>query len=304
MASFASRLVDAVRSKGNPVCVGLDPRLGSLPEACLESSQDLEAQARAYAKFCCQIIDVVAPMVPIVKPQAAFFEQLGPHGMVALGQVLNHARAQGVMTILDGKRNDIGSTAIAYAEGWLGESSAWGADSLTVSPYLGSDSLEPFSETAIQRDCGIFVLVKTSNPGGGYLQDVTLPEPEKHVYGRVARWVEEQSQNSSDNSGFGPVGAVVGATYPAQLKAMREAMPHVWLLVPGYGAQGGGAADVAGGFNELGLGGLINSSRGIIFAHQNEDYAEVARSDGWQGAVAEATRRMISDLHGVGIRPN
>ncbi len=304
MASFAQRLVDAVRTKGNPVCVGLDPRWGSLPEACHSSADDLEAQAEAYSRFCCEIIDVVAPLVPIVKPQAAFFEQLGPHGMVALGKVLDRAREKGLMTILDGKRNDIGSTAIAYAEGWLGAESAWGADSLTVSPYLGDDSLEPFSKTALRRDCGIFVLVKTSNPGGGYLQDVVMPDPENHIYGRVAAWVEKQAQASADESGWGAIGAVVGATYPAQLSAMRSVMPHAWLLVPGYGAQGGGAADVAGGFNEQGLGALINSSRGIIFAHQNEAYAEVTASEGWQGAVVAATKCMIKDLQEAGITPH
>lgn len=303
MASFAQRLVDAVRSKGNPVCVGLDPRLGSLPKDIQTAASDLESQAEAYAKFCCAIIDVVAPLVPIVKPQAAFFEQLGPHGMVALGKVLDRAREKGLLTILDGKRNDIGSTAIAYAEGWLGPSSAWGADSLTVSPYLGDDSLEPFSKTALSRDCGIFVLVKTSNPGGGYLQDVVVPGSENHIYGRVAAWVEKQAQASADDSGWGAIGAVVGATYPEQLTAMRQAMPHAWLLVPGYGAQGGGAADVAGGFNEQGLGALINSSRGIIFAHQNEDYAEVTASEGWLGAVSAATHRMIHDLQEAGIKP-
>ena len=304
MASFAQRLVHAVRSKGNPVCVGLDPRFGSLPEDFQDSGGDLQSQAEAYATFCCQIIDVVAPMVPVVKPQAAFFEQLGPYGMVALGKVLDRAREKGLLTILDGKRNDIGSTAIAYAQGWLGTTSAWGADSLTVSPYLGDDSLEPFSDTALSRDCGIFVLVKTSNPGGGYLQDVKVPDPETHVYGRVAAWVEKQAQASADESGWGAIGAVVGATYPAQLSAMRSAMPHAWLLVPGYGAQGGGAADVAGGFNEQGLGALINSSRGIIFAHQNEAYAEVTASEGWQGAVVAATKCMIKDLQEAGITPH
>ena len=273
--TFSQRLAAAIRAKGNPVCVGLDPRWESLPAELKTEAQDLSAQAEAFRRFCCDIIDVVAPLVPIVKPQAAFFEQLGPPGMDALAKILQYAREKGLLTILDGKRNDIGSTAIAYAEGWLGADSAWGADSLTVSPYLGDDSLEPFAQTAKQRDCGLFVLVKTSNPGGGFLQDKPVDDPAAAtIYGRVAQWVQQQADQTQDDSGYGSVGAVVGATYPEQLAALRRAMPNAWLLVPGYGAQGGGAQDVVGGFDEAGLGALINSSRGIIFAHQNKAYQE------------------------------
>ncbi len=240
--SFGERLAERVKLRGNPVLVGLDPRFAQLPE-CLRSGSnatDLAAQAACYEKFCFEIIDVVAPLVAAVKPQAAFFEQLGPAGMQALDAVVRHARKAELLVILDGKRNDIGSTAQAYADAYLGAQSAWQADALTVSPYLGADSLEPFAERCQQQDAGIFVLVKTSNPGGGHFQDVEDASGVT-IYQRVAEHVESLAAASADASGFGAVGAVVGATYPEQLIELRQAMPHSWLLVPGFGAQGGSA---------------------------------------------------------------
>src|SRR5689334_9223091 len=180
---FADRLIGAIRRKKNPVLVGLDPRAESLPKGLL-AGEGSEAVARAYVAFCRGIIDVVAPLVPAVKPQAAFFEQLGPAGCVALGEVIEYAAEKGLVVILDGKRNDIGTTAQAYAEGYLGtgvreqesgsrsQGSGWNADALTVSPYLGDDSITPFLTIAKERGAGIFVLVKTSNPGGGRFQDL------------------------------------------------------------------------------------------------------------------------------------
>ncbi|MGW8257031.1 MAG: orotidine-5'-phosphate decarboxylase, partial [Thermoguttaceae bacterium] len=174
---------------------------------------------------------------------------------------------KGLLVILDGKRNDIGSTAVAYARGFLGpgEKSPWGADALTVSPYLGHDSLQPFIEIAQQRAAGIFVLVKTSNPGGGMLQDLVADG--QPVFVHLAEYIEQQARQTSGQCGYGIVGAVVGATYPRQLSELRAMMPHTWFLVPGYGAQGGSAADVAGAFDEHGKGAIVNNSRGIIFAH-------------------------------------
>ena len=168
MLAFSDRLATALRRCGNPVLVGLDPRADMLPAglAPAEPRTNLKDLAAAYGRFCREVIDVVAPLVPAVKPQAAFFEQLGPLGMAALAEVVDYARRQGLLVILDGKRNDIGSTAAAYAQGCLGQQSAWGADALTVSPYLGDDSLQPFVNVAVQRAAGVFVLVKTSNPGG------------------------------------------------------------------------------------------------------------------------------------------
>lgn len=294
MQNFADRLTAAVRRCGNPVLVGLDPRYASLPaELRTADPHDFAAVANAYEIFCREIIDVVSPLVPAVKPQAAFFEQIGPSGMSALANVMGHARDRGLLVILDGKRNDIGSTAAAYADGYLGDS-AWGADSLTVSPYLGDDSLRPFVDTAAGRSAGIFVLVKTSNPGGGLFQDLAVDG--QPLYRHVARYVEELAVGSRGDGKYGAVGAVVGATYPAQLTELRELMPHTWFLVPGFGAQGATAADVAGAFDENGLGAIVNSSRGIIFAFDRPEYQEKYGPQRWQAAVEAATHEMIGQL--------
>ncbi|MEM0924917.1 MAG: orotidine-5'-phosphate decarboxylase, partial [Planctomycetota bacterium] len=239
--SFADRLAAAVREKQSVTCVGLDPRKTQLPAPIGESvSGDSPDQwAAAYTQFCNEIIDVVADKVPCVKPQAAFFEQLGPAGMIALGEVISHARKAGLLVITDGKRNDIGSTATAYADAYLGLDSPWGSDSLTVSPYLGRDSLEPFADVCDTRDAGVFVLVKTSNPGGGLLQDRATDG--QTVYQRVAALVTELNATRLGTCGYGPIGAVVGATYPEQLEELRRLMPTAWILIPGFGAQGGAA---------------------------------------------------------------
>jgi orotidine-5'-phosphate decarboxylase len=252
--------------------------------------------AQAYQQFCCGVIDVVASLVPVVKPQAAFFEQLGPAGMTALAGVIRYASDKGLLVILDGKRNDIGSTATAYAQGYLGPppASPWGADALTVNPYLGDDSLEPFVRVAEERGAGIFVLVKTSNPGGRMFQD--LPVEGRAVYEHVAALVEQLAASRCGRAGYGSVGAVVGATYPQQLADLRQRMPHAWFLVPGFGAQGAGAKDVAGAFDAQGLGAVINSSRAIIFAHARDEYRDRFGDDRWQEAVEAATQSMIAQL--------
>jgi orotidine-5'-phosphate decarboxylase len=304
MLPFFEQLAAAVTAHGNAVCVGLDPRLGSLPTPLLPSGESLKERAAAYRAFCRGVIDVVAEIVPVVKPQSAFFEELGPPGVAALVEVIRYAQDRGLLVILDAKRNDIGSTAEAYARGMLGRDSPWGADALTVSPYLGEDSLTPFVDVARERGAGLFVLVKTSNPGGGLLQDLEVaPTSERagasrpgRVYNRAATLVERLSTETAGSSGYGLAGAVCGATYPQQLAELRAAMPHTWFLIPGYGSQGGAAADVAPGFDARGLGAVVNNSRGIIFAHARKEYAEQFAPDHWQDAVAAATKQMIADL--------
>ena len=291
------RLSAAVRRCRNSVVVGLDPRNDQLPEGIrAEASDSVADGAAAFETFCRGIIDVVAPLVPAVKPQAAFFEELGPKGMLALGRTIEYASSKGLLVIFDGKRNDIGSTATAYARGLLGADgkSPWGADALTVSPYLGDDSLQPFVDVATERDAGIFVLVKTSNPGGGQFQDLTADG--KPIYRHVAQYVERLAADTASGSNYGLVGAVVGATYPAQLAKLRSEMPHTWFLVPGFGSQGGTAADVAEAFDADGLGAIVNNSRGIIFAHSRQEYADRFGAARWQEAVEAATRDMIDQL--------
>ena len=301
MHHFADRLTAAVRRTKTPTLVGIDPRLGNLPAPLrpTDPSPSPAQIANAFVEFSKGIVDVVAPLVPAVKPQSAFFEQIGPAGTVALGTVIQYARSKGLVVITDAKRNDIGSTADAYAQAYLGppDSTPFASDCLTVSPYLGEDSLEPFVEVAQQNGNGIFVLVKTSNPGGGRFQDlVANGQP---VYQHVAQLVNQLALDTpghDSSHAYGCVGAVIGATYPEQLDALRQSMPNTWLLVPGYGAQGGGASDVSGGFDKQGLGAIINSSRGIIFAHEREEFRDKFPTQDWQRAVEAATLEMIAGL--------
>jgi orotidine-5'-phosphate decarboxylase len=290
--SFADRLASAVGRCANPVVVGLDPRLELLPEEFLNRVDQANCfeVAAAYLGFCCGVIDVVARMVPAVKAQAAFFEQLGPPGMQALAKVIQYAQNEGLLVILDAKRSDIGSTAAAYADAYLGRQSAWGADALTVNPYLGDDSLRPFVEVATERQAGLFVLVKTSNPGSALFQDLLVDYVPLYRY--VARHVAMLAAQTKGDSRYSAVGAVVGATYPDELEELRELMPDSWFLVPGFGSQGATARHVAGAFDPDGLGAVINNSRGIIFAHGRREY----RERNWQAAVEAATREMIEQL--------
>ncbi len=293
MKSFGDRLAEAVLRTGNPVCVGLDPRWESLPDSIRAThTTDLPSRAKAFEAFCHDIIDVVKNLVPIVKLQAAFFEELGAPGMGTMASVIDYAVEHNLLVIVDGKRNDIGSTAEAYARAYLGHESTWHSDALTVSPYLGNDSLEPFVQIAEKCGGGIFVLVKTSNPGGGMLQDLACDN--QTIYSRVAHYVQAMSAKNIGEHGYGSIGAVVGATYPGQLEELRSEMPHSWLLVPGFGAQGGTASDVKPAFDSRGLGAIINNSRGIIFAHNHPEFA--ANNQNWQATIEAATRQMIDQL--------
>ena len=295
---FGDRLARAVLAKKNPVCVGLDPRIASLPPSIRPSDgRDLSQAAKAYETFCFHVLDAVCDLVPIVKPQAAFFEELGPEGMRALERVVREATRRDLLVIMDAKRGDIGTTASAYASAMLGAGpkgttaySPFGADALTVNPYLGVDTLEPFVARCDAAQCGLFVLVKTSNPGSAFLQDILCDGIS--VSQRVAEQVESLSHARVGASGYGPIGAVVGATYPEQLAAMRALMPSAWILVPGYGAQGGSAHDVRHAMDSRGLGAVVNSSRGIIFAYEQTRFA----APDWRQSVRNATLAMIEDL--------
>lgn len=300
MTQFSDRLAVAVQQRGNPVLVGIDPRLDQLPDPILSCHSDamsgnLSEAAAAYREYCFGIIDVVATLVAAIKPQAAFFEELGPAGMVVLAEVIRYGSERGLLVILDGKRNDIGSTATAYARGILGRGSPWGADALTVSPYLGDDSVEPFVQVARKTEAGVFVLVKTSNPGGRMFQDLIVTDGTP-LYRHVAKHVESLATDTAGRCGYGLVGAVVGATYPAQLAELRAQMPHTWFLVPGYGAQGGTARDVAAAFDVQGMGAIVNNSRGIIQAYRNKPYADRFGTLRWMDAIDAATRDMIDQL--------
>ena len=290
---FAARLAAAIQSRRTPACIGLDPRRESLPPAlAAAAATDPRDLAALFTTFCRDVIDVVARLVPIVKPQLACFEALGPHGMTALADVIAHAHARGLLVLADGKRGDIGSTAEAYADGWL--AGPWAADALTVNPYLGLDSIEPFVKTAADRGAGIFVLVKTSNPGSKDFQELTSDG--RPLYEHVAAGVEALAARTAAGTTYGAVGAVVGATWPKQLDELRAAMPHTWILVPGFGRQGGRASDVRGAFHADGLGALVVSARDVIFAHARPEMNAGLADTQWQTAVERACRDMIERL--------
>ena len=300
---YADRLHAACAAKGTCALVGIDPRLASLPPAVRDAATgptELDRAADAFERFGRGLVDAVADVVPAVKPQSAFFEELGVPGVTALSRVVAHARAAGLVVILDAKRGDIGSTAEAYARGLLGgvdPERPEMADALTVNPFLGPDTLDPFVQFAKERGAGIYVLCKTSNPGSGAFQGVA--EDGRSVTDRVAAEVERLASETAGGCGYGCVGAVVGATYPQELAALRAAMPSAPLLVPGYGSQGGTAADVAGAFDAAGSGALVNSSRAVNFAFARERYAAEFGPDRWQQASTAAARAMVDDLRAL-----
>lgn len=282
---FADRLFAAVARKRSRLCVGLDPRLDLLPP-------DLAGEpAERVERFCQHICAAVEPYAAAVKPQAAYFELLGPAGMACLQRVMCFARELGLLVILDAKRGDIGSTAEAYAQAYLGRGGAGAcpADAITVNAYLGYDGVGPFEDMAHEYGTGLFVLVKTSNPGSGQLQDLKL-ESGLTVYQHMADLVAQWGQDLVGESGYSSLGAVVGATYPEQLKELRARVPQVSFLVPGYGHQGATAADVAAGFDKQGLGAIVNSARGIIYAYRK-------REGGFAEAAAEAAREARDELN-------
>ncbi len=288
MSHFADRLLDRLQARGTPLCVGLDPRYVSLPRSLqMRHGDTLAGRAMAYEEFCSRVIDLVAPLVAVVKPQSAFFEALGPCGMKALWHVIHRAKAKGLLVVLDAKRNDIASTAEAYAEMAF---MVYQADALTINPYLGSDSIEPFTRIGRTVGAGLYVLVRTSNPGAGEFQ--AWPGGDHLLQEKVAQAVTSWTRQHLGQSGQGDVGAVVGATSPRELARLRQLMPEAPLLIPGYGAQGGKAADLQAAFDGQGRGAIVNSSRGILFPYEPDER-------NWEDAIMEAAQRAIRELPAV-----
>ncbi|MBP1563959.1 MAG: orotidine-5'-phosphate decarboxylase [Oscillospiraceae bacterium] len=288
------RLIEKIEQMQNPTVAGLDPKLDYVPEyirkRCFEKyGETLKGAAKALLEFNKGLIDALYDIVPAVKPQAAYYEMYGAAGMKTLYKTQEYARSKGMYVITDGKRNDIGTTMEAYAAAHLGkvkvgstEIEPFLGDALTVNGYLGSDGIKPLLKICSENDKGIFVLVKTSNPSSGELQDRLIDgEPVYEVMGKMCeKWGEELP----GVYGYSGVGAVVGATYPEQIKTLRALLPNTFFLIPGYGAQGATAADIAGAFDKNGLGGIVNSSRGIMCAYQKQkvsehEFAEAARRE-------------------------
>ena len=289
------RLIEKIAQKQNPTVAGLDPKLEYIPESIREKAfarygRTLDGAAAAILEFNKQIIDALADIVPAVKPQCAYYEMFGWQGMKALHETVAYAKSKGLLVIADGKRNDIGSTMQAYAAAWLGETdvggeklAAFDADALTVNGYLGTDGIQPLLEVCKTRDRGIFVLARTSNPSSDELQNQAF-EGGEMLYEAMGRFCEEWGGSLPGKYGYSGVGAVVGATWPAQLTELRRMLPHTFFLVPGYGAQGGAADDVAPAFDGNGLGAMVNASRSILCAWKKqgapqEKFAACAREE-------------------------
>ncbi len=300
------RLIEKIKKTNAPVVAGLDPQLDFVPPFVLNKARDrygdtLEAAAWALWMFNRTIIDHIYDLIPAVKPQIAMYERFGVPGLKAFKQTVDYCKERDLIVIGDIKRGDIGSTSLAYAEGHLGHVdigghsfSSFDEDFVTVNPYLGSDGIEPFIRVCGLEKKGIFVLVKTSNPSAGEFQDlISQGKPlYEHVAERVTAWGEELTCKDCDYSG---VGAVVGATYPKVGAALRKVMPRAYILVPGYGAQGGTGKDLVPFFNADGLGAIVNSSRGIIAAYKSAKYASYGE-ERFGDAARSAVKDMISDV--------
>lgn len=288
------RLISRIISMKNPTVAGLDPKLDYVPAFIRkgfleEDGETLKAAAKAIYRYNQLLIDALCDIVPAVKLQAAYYEMYGHHGVKTMERTIRYAKLKGMYVITDGKRNDIGATMEAYTAAHLGsvrigecEYEPFGADALTVNGYLGTDGISPLLSVCKERDKGIFVLCKTSNPSSGEFQDLLVDGIP--LYARMGDQCEKWGEETRGTYGYSAVGAVVGATYPEQLTELRARLPHTMFLVPGYGAQGGGAAGIAGAFDENGLGAIVNSSRAIMCAYKKEgcderDFAEAARRE-------------------------
>lgn len=301
-----NELIDRIKKTNAPIVVGLDPMMKFVPEyirreAFAQYGETLEGAAEAVWQYNRGLVDAICDLIPAVKPQAAMYEQFGVPGMAVFKRTVDYCREKGLVVIGDVKRGDIGSTSEAYAVGHLGRVqvgtksyAAFDEDFATVNPYLGSDGVRPFLKVCKEEKKGIFLLVKTSNPSSGEFQDrLTDGRPLYELVGeKVAEWGAECMPESGS---YSYVGAVVGATYPEQGRLLRKMMPHTFILVPGYGAQGGKGADLVHFFNEDGLGAIINSSRGIIAAYQQEQYAHFGEK-GYADAARAAVLAMREDI--------
>lgn len=285
---FADRWLAAAKLRGSPVCVGIDPVYDRLPEALRRPGR---SRLDAIADFCYGVIRAAAGTVPAVKPQSAYFEAFGPEGVALYFKVVRRARQAGLLVIGDVKRNDIGSTAEAYAEGHLAGKDA--PDAITVNGYLGADGLLPFIEAAQEEGRGVFVLVRTSNPSAAAIQDFRDTEG-KRFFERLAALTAElgDKQELLGQGGYSCVGAVVGATWPQEARELRAIMPRQLFLIPGYGAQGATATDCAASFRDDGAGGIVNASRSVIYPHQKPEYAQMD----WQEAIAAAARAFADEI--------
>ena len=303
-------LINSIIEKKNPTVVGLDPDLKLFPlcykNNCDKKSNPFEIVADAIFDFNKDIIDTVYDLVPAVKPQIAFYEKYGSYGIKAFENTVKYAKSKGLIVITDAKRNDIGNTAKAYADAHLGTvelidgstAPSFDSDFLTVSPFLGSESLAPFIDVCKEYDKGVFVLVKTSNKTSGEIQDV-ITEKGISVSQSLAEYVFKNADSCIGRYGYSSIGAVVGATYPDEARILRKMMPNSYFLVPGYGAQGGGADEIVHCFNPDGLGAIVNSSRAVLFTHLSDKERNLCSKSEYLNSVRKAVERMKCDIYNV-----
>ena len=298
------RLIEKIKITNNPTVMGLDPRYEMLPKCVTDKySKDLEGVSKAIIEYNKALIDATNNIIPAIKPQIAFYEMFGIPGMKAFYETCKYAKEKGMLVIADIKRGDIGSTAQGYSNAYLGktkigdkEESIFDVDFVTVNPYMGTDCVKPFIEDCKKYDKGMFILVKTSNPSSGELQDVKL-EDGQEVYKKVANLVEEWGKDLIGKYNYSSIAAVVGATYPIQLETLRKLAPHTYFLIPGYGAQGGKAENIALGFDENGLGGIVNASRSLMCAYKSDLWIDKFKEKEYAMATRAEAIRMRDELN-------
>ena len=303
MKNAIDNLIDKIKEKNNPTVIGLDPRYEMIPKCITQKyAPTLEGASKAIIEFNKRLIDATYDIIPAVKPQIAFYEMLEIEGIKAFKETCEYAKQKGMLVIADIKRGDIGSTAEGYSNAFLGktkigskEERIFDVEFVTLNPYMGIDSIKPFIEDCKKYNKGIFVLIKTSNPSSGDIQDVKMENGEE-LYTKVAKLVENWGEELRGEYGYSSVGGVVGATYPEQIESLRKIAPHTFFLIPGYGAQGGKANDIAKAFDSNGIGGIVNSSRGLMCAYKSELWKEKYSEDEFEKATRTEALRMKGDL--------
>ena len=303
MKTAIDKLIEKIKETGNPTVMGLDPRYEMIPKCVTDKYQKtLEGASQAIIEYNKALIDATCDIIPAVKPQIAFYEMYGIPGMQAFKETCSYAKQKGMVVIADIKRGDIGSTAQGYSNAYLGktktgdkEQSIYDIDFVTVNPYMGTDCVKPFIEDCQKYNKGLFILVKTSNPSSGELQDEKLENGEE-IYTRVAKFVEKWGENLRGEYNYSSISAVVGATYPEQLKQIRKIAPHTYFLIPGYGAQGGKAEDIALGFDLNGLGGIVNASRSLMCAYKSDKWKDKFKEEEYAKATRAEAIRMRDEL--------
>ena len=304
MERVIDKLINKIKQTNNPTVIGLDPRYEMIPSCVREKyTEDLEGVSKAIVEFNKNLIDNVFDIIPAVKVQIAFYEMYGIEGIKAFKETCNYAKEKGMIVIADAKRGDIGSTAQGYSNAFLGRTTVgdkqipiFDVDFVTVNAYFGIDCVKPFIEDCKKYNKGIFVLVKTSNPSSGELQDLKI-ENDEEIYTRMGKLVENWGEELQGEYGYSSIAAVVGATYPKQLQSLRKTLPHTFFLIPGYGAQGGKAEDIALGFDSSGIGGIINASRSLMCAYKSDKWKDKFSEEEYMKATRAEAIRMKEELN-------